>query len=306
MDLAYAKTKTSIIIAVDTRYSEQQRRGIALQVIKRIIERTKKGLDKHGNEFAKYSKSYVNSLPFSLATKSQNVNLVLTNNMLNSLQIIDSSTPGFVKIGISNRDVLKAFNHIVGDTVPKRDFLGISDLELHIILAQYKLDTSKDNNIIFATEDNEITNSNDVTTSNANNVNDPLSIVKSKRDTNVTTIRNIENNKQISTNTTSTQTSSEARLVSIAIKEILKSIDKVSIKVAKDKITEAKINRIKRQISSNNILTALVLSLADDKIEVSDLQLLLILKELGYENIDVSLNNDDRIMLLRKLFKLKQ
>jgi hypothetical protein len=306
MDLAYAKTKTSIIIAVDTRYSEQQRRGIALQVIKRIIERTKKGIDKHGNEFAKYSKSYVNSLPFSLASKSQNVNLILTNNMLNSLQIIDSSTSGFVKIGISNRDVLKAFNHIVGDTVPKRDFLGISDLELHIILAQYKLDIPKDNNIIFATEDNEITNSNDVTTSNANNVNDPLSIVKSKRDTNVTTIRNIENNKQISTNTTSTQTSSEARLVSIAIKEILKSIDKISIKVAKDKITEAKINRIKRQISSNNILTALVLSLADDKIEVSDLQLLLILKELGYENIDVSLNNDDRIMLLRKLFKLKQ
>jgi len=314
MDVAYARTKTQILIPIDVRYTEYQRKSIALLIIKRIIVRTKQGYDKNNvafNSYSKYSKAYINSLAFKFAGKTDHIDLTLTSNMLNSLQVIDVSTPGFVKIGIVNRNTLKAFNHIVGDTVPKRDFLGISDRELLDILKQFPLNKEEINkNVDFVKEEDTVTDSNNVTSGSNSNVKEPLTVIKKQKNSNISTIRNIENkaDKRVNSvipNNFSTLTSNIPITTSVSIDSIISNVNKNALKVAKEKMTEARINNIKRRINDTNMLPLLGLALDEDKIKVDNLQLLLILKELGFDNIEVELNDKDKIELLRKLFKLK-
>jgi len=314
MDVAYARTKTQILIPIDVRYTEYQRKSIALLIIKRIIVRTKQGYDKNNvafNSYSKYSKAYINSLAFKFAGKTDHIDLTLTSNMLNSLQVIDVSTPGFVKIGIVNRNVLKAFNHIVGDTVPKRDFLGISDRELLDILKQFPLNKEEINkNVDFVKEEDTVTDSNNVTSGSNSNVKEPLTVIKKQKNSNISTIRNIENKadkrgNSVIPNNLKAPTSTAQNVTSVSINSIISNVNKNALKVAKEKMTEARINNIKRRINDTNMLPLLGLALDEDKIKVDNLQLLLILKELGFDNIEVELNDKDKIELLRKLFKLK-
>lgn len=103
------------------------------------MERTDQGKDKDGNDFAKYSEEYKNSMDFKNAGKSKNAlpNLQLSGDMLAALKVLDSTrnyiTVGFEKGSDENG---KADGNIRGTygkpapVGPKRDFLGISEKDL--------------------------------------------------------------------------------------------------------------------------------------------------------------------------------
>lgn len=134
-----------------SEYSPLEREAIALEVIDRIQKRTKQGLDKNGNKFAPYSKTYKESQNFEIAGKTARVNLELSGDMLDSMEIIRNQENGKVIIGYSsgNPEGGKAEGNILGTygqsspVGPKRDFLGISESELEKITAKYPPETSK-------------------------------------------------------------------------------------------------------------------------------------------------------------------
>ena len=128
---------TKLIITLPFNYPENTVRRIGRALIEVIQERTSSGLDKHGNAFTTYSDSYRKSLVFKQARKTGRVNLRLTNRMLSSLKVIEVST-NYVVIGITEQEqVEKAYNHIIGDTLPQRDFLGVSPQELNKVLLNF-------------------------------------------------------------------------------------------------------------------------------------------------------------------------
>lgn len=130
-------------------YEEAEREAIALEVIDRIIKRTKGGKDKNGDPFAPYSKGYENSLEFKIAAKSGRVNLTLSGDMLDAMEIVDNFQNGKVKIGYDgeNSQQGKAEGNITGtyggSGGPARDYLGISESELSTILRKYPAGTEK-------------------------------------------------------------------------------------------------------------------------------------------------------------------
>lgn len=108
-------------------------------LIDRIIERTEGGKAIHGRNLKRpYSKSYRDSDEYKDFGKTGKVNMTLTGSMLDDIDIIDDEGDT-IKIGF-NEDLQnkKAFNHNVGDTVPKRPFFGINKKELKKIAASYK------------------------------------------------------------------------------------------------------------------------------------------------------------------------
>ena len=125
-------------------FSPEEREAIALEVIDRIKRRTKSGLDKDGKPFAGYSEAYKKSQDFKIAGKSSKVNLVLSGDMLDSIEIIDNFRNGKVVIGYTDETQGgKAEGNILGTygqqkkVGPARDFLGISDSELDAITRKY-------------------------------------------------------------------------------------------------------------------------------------------------------------------------
>lgn len=132
-------------------YPLEQREAIALEIIDQIQKRTKKGLDKDGKPFAPYSKEYKESLGFKIAGKGSKVNLVLSGDMLDAIEIVQNFQNGKVKIGYSsgNSEGGKAEGNILGTygqpkrVGPERDFLGISSAELSKILAKYPEGSTK-------------------------------------------------------------------------------------------------------------------------------------------------------------------
>lgn len=131
-------------------YSYEEREAIAMDVIDQIIERTKSGKDKNGNSFAGYSDEYKASQNFKIAGKSNKVNLELSGDMLDGLEIIENRD-GRVVIGYGthNSEGGKAEGNILGtygqekQVGPKRDFLGIQEKELDAILAKYPAGTEE-------------------------------------------------------------------------------------------------------------------------------------------------------------------
>lgn len=131
-------------------YSVEEREAIAIEVIDKIIKRTKQGKDKDGATFAPYSTEYRNSQNFKNGGKSGAVNLVLSGDMLDSISILKNAA-GKVSIGFdkgsaengkADGNIRGTFGH--SKTVgPKRDFLGISDDELETILRRYPPDSKK-------------------------------------------------------------------------------------------------------------------------------------------------------------------
>lgn len=117
-------------------------RSIAESFIQKILDRTAKGIgvDGNGQEVklkSPYSKEYTESLEFKAFDKSKNkVNMQLTGSMLSSIDLI-SVNNGIMTIGIENEDAPKGYNHMVGDTVPQRPFLGITDKDIEDIKKEF-------------------------------------------------------------------------------------------------------------------------------------------------------------------------
>lgn len=125
-------------------------------LVDHIRERTRSGRDVDGKLFPKakksdgYSKSYQNSLAFKVYGKTNEIDMTLTGDMLDTMKVEEK---GFdIKItfdGLLNNT--KAFAHITGfeghptikDTKPRK-FFGITDKELEKIAMNFKPDLSSE------------------------------------------------------------------------------------------------------------------------------------------------------------------
>jgi hypothetical protein len=106
--------------------------ALAQKAIDMIVERTQDGKDVKGRNFKPvYSDEYVKSDAFKAFGKKKGVpNLTLTGDMLGLLEPIATSATSF-EIGWTDPvENAKAYNHNVGDTLPKRQFLGLQKQEL--------------------------------------------------------------------------------------------------------------------------------------------------------------------------------
>ena len=118
---------------------------VGRQIVDFIVDRTQRGLGINNQPFAGYSDSYKNSDDFAIAGKSGTVDLTLTGDMLAELQVLSHSA-GIISIGYpndsdeNNRAEWHRFprpNSKTGALAPKRDFLGISEKDLKVIVDRY-------------------------------------------------------------------------------------------------------------------------------------------------------------------------
>ena len=108
------------------------RQRIAQRVIDYMKERTQEAnVDVNGRAFAPYSKAYTESTVFKLLKgNSKDVNMTLTANMLADVDVLSESSRS-ITVGFRDpTEILKAYNHNVGDTVPRRQFFGVTKKEL--------------------------------------------------------------------------------------------------------------------------------------------------------------------------------
>lgn len=120
------------------------REAIGGAIIEKITERTESGVDKNGNAFKPYSKSYTDSLQFKAFGKSSNVDLTLTGDMLAGMTIT-SQDEAQITLGWEDPTLnTRAFAHITGyeghPTIkngPKRDFFGVTKEELLAVKEEF-------------------------------------------------------------------------------------------------------------------------------------------------------------------------
>lgn len=124
-------------------YSSTEREAIALEVIDRIIKRSKSGVDRNGDKFPKLTKQY-SKYKREIAGSGAS-DLTLTGDMLDSIEILSNNSKS-VLIGYKNGSTEngKADGNIrgtYGSNTPNpqkaRDFLGVSESELNKILNKY-------------------------------------------------------------------------------------------------------------------------------------------------------------------------
>lgn len=139
-------------VKVSKLYGDAERLAIGHDIIDHIINRSKDGKDKNNQAFPKYTSDYKKSFDFKLAGKSSKVNLTLSGEMLNALEVLDTKN-GEITIGIPKDDDFnnaKAEGNIKGtygqktSTGKKRDFMGISRSDLTEIKNKYPVKTKKD------------------------------------------------------------------------------------------------------------------------------------------------------------------
>jgi len=128
-------------IIIPRGYSKEQRQKIGEDIVERIRNRTRKdSIDKEGNKFARYSKTY------SKEMRKRKVNLTDTGDMLDELQLLTEYS-GTVTVGYEagadiNGKVEGNRLGTYGQSTPipgkARDFLGITDSELKDILDKYE------------------------------------------------------------------------------------------------------------------------------------------------------------------------
>lgn len=130
--------------------NEALKQRVGQAIVDRIIERTEDGLDKNNKGLkAPYSSGYADSLEFKAFGKSKSkVNMTLRGDMLGLLDVTEvgesSVTIGWDDTTQSN----KAHNHVNGVTVPKRDFLGLSDSDREAIKQEFRSEIEKINDVV--------------------------------------------------------------------------------------------------------------------------------------------------------------
>ena len=135
------------VFGVDFRGMTSLKEAIGGAIIERIRDRTAKGegISFTGDTARKvklkspYSKEYADSLEFKAFGKSRNsVNMKLTGDML-GLMDIKLQSGNQITIGWNDAEEnAKAYNHSVGDTVPRRPFFGVSKSELKEIAKEFE------------------------------------------------------------------------------------------------------------------------------------------------------------------------
>jgi hypothetical protein len=127
----------------------KEREELAFAILEHIRERTKAGTGIRENgrtyNFPGYSKSYQNSLDFKIAGKSSDVDLTLSGDMLDAMDLL-SHKKGEILIGFENgsEDNGKAEGNQLGsyggspNARKARRFLGVNKSELAEILRGFK------------------------------------------------------------------------------------------------------------------------------------------------------------------------
>ena len=132
--------KKEILLPSD--YSADDAQTVAEEILNFIVERTKKGNGSDGKAFPGYSKAYKESLDFKIAGKSSKVNLTLSGEMLDSLEVLQAKK-GKVVIGFSSGSEMngRAEGNILGtygsskpNPSKARNFMELSNKELSKIL----------------------------------------------------------------------------------------------------------------------------------------------------------------------------
>lgn len=120
-----------ITINLPSTFSDTERKQAGKLLIKLIKARTAKGLDINNQPFKGYSEAYKASKDFKIAGKTDRVNLELSSEMMDSLEILGTGH-GFVTIGYEsgtdvNERALWAKDFGNG---PSRKFLGVSKADI--------------------------------------------------------------------------------------------------------------------------------------------------------------------------------
>ena len=134
MNLAQSVGKTELDL------TEKQKLEIGEKIIEKIQEQAKDSRDKDGKRWtgraAKYSPKYKESLAFKAFGKTGKVNMTLSGDMLDLMKVVKKSK-NTITIGWKDEGLkLRAQNHINGNTVPKRDFLGLPKKEVAKIVKE--------------------------------------------------------------------------------------------------------------------------------------------------------------------------
>lgn len=141
LDAIYQEIDLGDVTGLDLSDYRGVKEAIGQAMVDHIRART---LDNRSYEGGKlkspYSKQYQKSLKFKAAGKSaRDINMTLTGDMLASLDV-EMGKESAVRVIIDSEQVPKAYNHITGDTVPKRNFFGLKDKELTAILEDFSDD----------------------------------------------------------------------------------------------------------------------------------------------------------------------
>lgn len=130
--------KSELIKEIDLgKMSDTATELIAEEIIDFIIERTKNGKGMDGERFPGYSKAYKDSLDFKIAGKTNKVDLTLSGEMLDSIELIQAKK-GKIKFGYSDSNDMagRAEGNILGsyggtpNSKKARNFLEISPKEI--------------------------------------------------------------------------------------------------------------------------------------------------------------------------------
>ena len=120
--------------------------------IERIIERSQSNKSIDGRNFRQYSKEYAEQKGVSRS----DVDMTLLGDMLLSVKRQGSRSSDTVEFGIKGGvEALKSYNHNVGDTVPRRQWFGLSIKEQKQIANQIKSESFVDKTVREIKEDTQ-------------------------------------------------------------------------------------------------------------------------------------------------------
>jgi hypothetical protein len=143
--------------SLSSKYSSSERRIIAHEIIDYIRDRTKAGKGEGNRKWSgaagRYTKEYMDSQEFRLKSdKSGKVNISLSGDTLDSIEILENKDSGEMAIGIKKSDIDygKAEGNIRGTYGQKRanpskarDFMAVTDGEIDKILKRFPLKDKK-------------------------------------------------------------------------------------------------------------------------------------------------------------------
>lgn len=133
-------------IKVPRNLPQSVKEAIAQEVIDEVIKRTQRGTDKDGDGFPSYSKSYKDSFEFQFKSGSS-VDLTLSGEMLDSMEVVEVKDNGEIIIGYDNADsalqgkvegnVRGSYGQSSGNRSKARNFLGLPKEALQKIIKSY-------------------------------------------------------------------------------------------------------------------------------------------------------------------------
>jgi hypothetical protein len=136
-------------IEIPDNLGPKDRESLGFAILEHIRERTQSGtgLNSAGNrlkDFPAYSKGYMKSLDFKIAGKSSKVDLTLSGDMLDAMDLLKHKK-GELTIGFENGSVdnAKAEGNILGsyggspNARKARNFLGVTRSELKAIVGDF-------------------------------------------------------------------------------------------------------------------------------------------------------------------------